>query len=115
MEDLVAVEVTTDTGDSCRFVTWGRIQDAVDPAPLEHLIMSVASNFAVTGGPKSVASLRDATGRTRSAPVYEALFSFAQQPIPFGDRYDELRRERDQQMRLGKEIYFAGPWKHNLP
>jgi len=43
------------------------------------------------------------------------LFSFAQQPIPFGDRYDELRRERDQQMRLGKEIYFAGPWKHNLP
>lgn len=110
MEDLVAVELTTVEGPVCYFVTWGRIQDATDPEPLEALIMKVAGHFALPGTPRSArlcASLQDA----REAPLfYEALVSFGQQPIPFGPGYQKWRRRTNKRMRQGKEIYAVGPF-----
>jgi hypothetical protein len=111
MEDLVAVEVTTTHGDVCYFVTWGRVQDPVDPRPLERLILSVAERFALPGPPARV-RVCDALREARDAPLfYEALFDFAQRPIPFGPAYEQWRGEMDAQMRRGKQIYFAGPWQ----
>jgi hypothetical protein len=111
MEDLVAVELTTADGHICYFITWGRIQSAVDPAPLEKLILGVASHFAIRGTPTSTRlcwSLRDA----RDAPYfYEALLHFAQRPIPFGPDYQKWRRQINLRQRKGKEIYFVGPFK----
>ena len=110
MEDLVAVEVTTNDGHTCYFITWGRIQSAVDPAPLERLIMKVASHFAIGSEPASARlcwSLSDA----RDAPYfYEALWSFSQKPIPFGPGYEKWRKRMNRRMREGREIYFVGPF-----
>ena len=109
MEDLVAVELTTTEGPVCYFVTWGRIQHAVDREPLEKLVLKVAGHFAVPGTPAS-ARLCDSLQEAREAPLfYEALFSFARQRIPFGSGYEKWRRRIDKQMPSGKEIYFAGP------
>ena len=111
MEDIVAVALTTTDGQVSYFVTWGRIQDPVDPEPLERVILDVSSRFAIQGEPLSARlcrSLRDA----RDAPYfYEALFAFAQKPIPFGPRYQKWRRSIDKAMREGKEISFVGPFK----
>jgi hypothetical protein len=111
IEDLVAIAVTTVEGPVAYFVTWGRIQDATDPEPLEALIMDVAGHFALTGTPVSATlcpSLQDA----RDAPLFcEALFRFAQQSIPFGAGYRKRRRKTDKLMRQGKEIFPVGPFE----
>jgi len=110
VEDLVAVELRTSEGASCYFITWGRIQDAVDPRPLEALIRSVASHFAIPGVPTE-ARLCNSLQEARDAPLfYEALFAFAQKPIPFGADHEKWRSQMDELMRSGKEIYFAGPF-----
>ena len=111
MDDLVAVEVTTVAGEKCYFLTWGRIQAHVDPKPLEELILSVAHHWAL---PSEAASARvcDVLAEAREAPLfYEALFTFSQKPIPFGDGYDSWRRETDERMRNFEEIFFAGPFR----
>jgi hypothetical protein len=111
MEDLVAVELTTLEGLVCYFVTWGRIQEPVDPEPLEQLIMTVAGHFALPGTPAS-AKLCESLQDAREAPFfYEALFEFAQKPIPSGSGYQKWRRRTDKLMRQGKEIYAVGPFK----
>lgn len=109
MEHLVAVELATLEGPVCYFVTWGRIQDTVDPEPLEHLIMSVPDHFALPGTPAS-ARLCDSLRDAREAPFfYEALFEFAQKRIPFGSGYEKWRLRMDKLMQQGKEIYSFGP------
>lgn len=110
MEHLVAVELTTAEGPRCYFVTWGRIQDSVDPAPLEALILDVAGHFALPGTPAST-RVCESLQEAREAPFfYEALFDFAQRPIPFGDGYEDWRRTMDELMREGQEIYAVGPF-----
>jgi hypothetical protein len=110
MEDLVAVELTTAEGPRCYFVTWGRIQDAVDPAPLEAVILDVAGHFALPGTPVST-RVCDSLQEAREAPLfYEALFTFAQNPIPFGPGYQKWRRKMDKRMRRGLEIAAVGPF-----
>jgi hypothetical protein len=111
MEDVVAIELQTAEGSVCYFVTWGRIEDSVDPGPLERLILGVADQFSVPGGPAS-ARLCETLQHARDAPLfYEALFDFAQKPIPFGSGYEKWRRRMDKRMKAGKEIYFVGPFK----
>jgi hypothetical protein len=51
MEDVVAVRVDLGTGESRYFMTWGRIQDVVDPEPLEALVMRHASGYDLGGEP----------------------------------------------------------------
>lgn len=108
MDDWVAVEVKTDSGRSAFFVTWGRIQDAVDPGPLEELTQRIATRFSIGGRPVSArvcANLREAA---RQPDFYEALLTFAQKPIPYGEGYDEWRRETADKMAEGREFYFLG-------
>ncbi len=110
MEDIIAVEVTTEDGHRAYFMTWGRIQDAVDPEPIERLMLKVADKFAL-GGVASSARLCDSLREARDAPYfYEALIAFAHQPIPFGPDYAKWRRRLQRRMRNGKDIYFMGPW-----
>jgi hypothetical protein len=108
MEDWVAVEVQVDSGQPGFFVTWGRVEDAVDPRPLEDLIVRVATRFAIGGRPVSArvcTSLQEAAAQPY---FFEALLGMAQRPIPFGDGYDSWRRERAEAMEAGREIYFLG-------
>lgn len=110
MGDLVAVELTTAEGSRCYFVTWGRIQDALDPARLEALNLGVAGHFAVPGTPIS-SRVCDSLQEAREAPLFfDTQFRFAQQPIPFGPGYQKWRRRMRKRMREGKEIYACGPF-----
>jgi hypothetical protein len=108
MEDVVAVAVEFDTGSQCFFLTWGRIQDAVDPKPLEAIVLEASRQFDLGGTPieaRICNSLQDAA----SAPnFYEALFAMSQRPIPFGNGYEEWRRRVDTEMREGKQLWFLG-------
>ena len=115
MEDIVAVELSTTEGTVCYFVTWGRIQNRIDPEPLERLILKVADHFAIPGTPES-ARLCESLQDAREAPFfYEAIFDFAQKTIPFGSGYEKWRRRMDKRMRRGQEIYCAGPFDEYKP
>jgi len=115
MEDIVAVELSTTEGTVCYFVTWGRIQNRVDPEPLERLILKVADHFAIPGTPAS-ARLCESLQDAREAPFfYEAIFDFAQKTIPFGSGYEKWRRRMDKRMRRGQEMYCAGPIDEDKP
>ena len=77
MEDMVAVEVVLEDGSSRYFMTWGRIQDVVDPEPLEQLILKHSSRVSLRGVPKS-ARVCSTLSEAQSGPYFfEALLSFA--------------------------------------
>jgi hypothetical protein len=116
VEDVIAVEVQTDDGRSCYFITWGRIQDRIDPEPVESVILAVARRFATPGKAVS-ARLCESLQEARDSPLfYEALLSFAHHPIPFGrTSYPKWRRRIDNAMRAGREIYFTGPFARSDP
>ena len=111
MEDIVAVAVTTDLGRVCYFLTWGRIQDAVDPGPVEEIVLRVAASHRTPGRPVSAEmcfSLQEAS----SAPYfYEYFLGFCQKRIPFGRSYRRWRRTMDRRMRDGHEIASVGPFE----
>ncbi len=108
---LVAVEAITDTDRRCYFLTWGRIQDTVDPRPLEELIVAIAGKFKTPGRVVNARVCAD-LGEARDAPLFfEYFFDFCQKPIPFGDDYDAWRTSTNQRMRDGYEIAAIGPFE----
>ena len=99
------------TGRSCYFLTWGRIQERVDPQPLEALIVAVAGRFKTPGRVVSARVCWD-LGEARDAPLFfEYFFDFCQKPIPFGDDHAAWRSRMDQLMRDGYEIAAIGPFE----
>ena len=104
MEDVVAVAVELDTGETRYFVTWGRVQHSVDPAPLEEIVLTRSSGFDLGGRPlraRLCLSLQEA----RDEPYFfEALVSFASKPT---DAADWLTTTNER-MRNGKELYYLG-------
>jgi hypothetical protein len=111
MDDVVAVEVELAAGELRYFITWGRIQDEVDPEPLAALVLEQSRQVGL-GNPAQRArvcqSLREAAD-SRSAPYfYECLLAFVRQPIPFGPDYQKWRADRAAAMAMGKEIAYCG-------
>jgi len=110
MEDLIAFRVVNGKGRSYFFITWGRVFDSVDPSSLFKMVRPHVTMFHGIDRVRSIhlcQTLREASG----APLfYEALFDFAQRPIPFGvktyPRWCAKVRRRIQQ---GKDIYWLGP------
>jgi len=108
MEEVVAVEVVLEDGSSRYFMTWGRIQDVVDPEPLEQLILKHSSRVSLRGVPKS-ARVCSTLSEAQSGPYFfEALLSFAWQPIPFDERHEPWREERQRRMENDQDIYYLG-------
>jgi hypothetical protein len=109
MEDIVAVSVELEDGSERFFLTWGRIQDSVDPSKIEALILRVSEQFALGGQPKRsrlCPSLQDAC---REPYFYESFFGMAQTRIPFGEStYSPWRAENDEQMQKGNQIWYLG-------
>jgi hypothetical protein len=111
MEDVTAVEVRLKDGSSRFFVTWGRIQDPVDPAPVCDLVMRHVSEAMLGGEPLAADvchTLRVAAESSEAPYFFDALVAFSRQKIPFGDRYEEWRREKAEAMARGKELYYCG-------
>jgi hypothetical protein len=108
MEDIVAVRVELETGESRYFLTWGRIQDRVDSEILESLVLEYSRRCSLGAAPLR-AQLCDSLQEASNEPYfYEGLFSFCSSPIPLDERYKNWRKERDLRMKEGKEIYFLG-------
>ena len=95
MEDIVAVEVRLAGGQRRYFLTWGRIQDAVDPRPLAEIVLRNASAFSLDGDPVSARVLWDVSPAMTAPYFGEAFFAMCQRPIPFGqDTSDGGRASR---------------------
>jgi hypothetical protein len=107
MENIVAVAVELENGDLRYFLTWGRIQDPVDPKPLEALILDQCHKFALDGRAKSARLCRSLQEAASEPGFYECFFDMCQEKIPFGeDTYPEWRVGMDRQMQSGKQIYY---------
>jgi hypothetical protein len=110
VDDIVAVRVRLDSGDSRYFVTWGRAFDAVDPTKLQEVVLRYAGSCALGGEPVSAEvcwSLRDARDETY---FYEAVADFAAQLAsrPADSGWRGWLDERATEMENGREIYYLG-------
>jgi hypothetical protein len=111
MEDVIAVEVGLADGQSRYFLTWGRIQQKVDPGPVAALVLAFARHVSLGGEPVSARvchSLREAAESSDAPYFYECLLGFSRKPIPFGDGYQAWRAAMDEAMRSGDEIAYCG-------
>jgi hypothetical protein len=107
VEDVVAVRVTLDSGVHRYFLTWGRIQDRVDPGQIEAIVLENATRYSLGGVPVSatLCLLREAS---HEPYFFEGLWSFANDGVPFGRGYNRWRRRIDKEMRNGSHLYFLG-------
>lgn len=108
VDQWVAVQVRTHNRKSRYFLTWGRIQDSDDPGPLEELAVRAAAHFAIGGEPASARVCGNLQEASNEPFFYEALLTFARQPIPQGTAYETWRQERAEAMAAGREFYFLG-------
>ncbi len=75
---------------------------------MEELILERRAGFSlgdIAVSAEVCGSLQDAS---REPYFFEALFSFSQRKIPYGDDYEKWRHETDEEMRRGKQLYFLG-------
>lgn len=109
MEDIVAVAVELENGAQRYFLTWGRIQDPIDPRSLTDLVLSLSHRFAL-GGTAVKARLCGTLQEACKAPYfYECYFTMCQRRIPFGKyTYPHWRRTMNTKMHEGKEVSFLG-------
>lgn len=111
MEDIVAVEVRLQTGENRYFLTWGRIQDTVDPGPLAAVVLDQCRGFDLGGVPASARVRWSLHPASHEPYFYECFLSMCQRSIPFGPRYQAWRRATDKAMREGRELYYLGYWR----
>jgi len=77
---MVAVSVGLSDGGRRYFVTWGRIQDVVDPAPLEELVLRHSRAFSLGGEPvmaRVCEALREAAMSDSAPYFFECFRTFA--------------------------------------
>jgi hypothetical protein len=109
MDDVIAVEIRLADGAPRFFVTWGRIQDAVDTEPVCALVMRHAASCSLGGDPVSARvcfSLREAADSDFAPYFYECLLNFSRSPRPTD--YEKWRQQRAEAMDSGKEIAYCG-------
>ena len=108
MEDVVAARVQLADGSTRYFVTWGRIQDPVDPTGLEEVLWAALSGFELGGVPESVQLCRSLQEAADAEFFYEALVAIARQPIPYGPGYGAWAEEKRREMLSGRDFWYAG-------
>lgn len=110
MEDVVAVEVVTTIGGPYYFVTFGRVQDLVDPTELEAIVLAHATGFAIRGE-ATAARVCGSLQEAREAPYFfEALIDFgaALATARSDPDVDRWRAATDAEMRAGRHLYYLG-------
>jgi hypothetical protein len=111
MENLIALRVQFADGSERYFLTWGRIQDPVDPRPVERVVRRcldrrIQPGQAPVGSIVICDSLAEASASTY---FYEGLFTFATRGIAFGEDYQEWVAQMRARMEEGKDIFDCGP------
>ena len=108
VEEVVAVELTTASGDVRFVVTWGRIQHRTEPAQLEAIVLAHADQFGVAATAARVCrSLQEA----RDAPYFfEALVHFSAEIASRSarDEFGEWEHRTASEMREGRHLYYLG-------
>jgi hypothetical protein len=108
VEDIVAVEVRLADGQRRHFLTWGRVQDTVDPKPLAEVVLRNAHRFSLGGDPASARVLRDLRPAA-SAPYFsECFFQMCQRPIPYGPEYERWRERVAAEQEEGNALWYLG-------
>jgi hypothetical protein len=110
VHDIVAIEVTLSSGERRYFLTWGRIQDPVDPAPVAALVLRKASGFAMDGEPRSARVLWSLHPAATSPAFWECFFDMCQRQIPFGPEHPNWREKIAAEQEQGKQIWYLGHW-----
>jgi hypothetical protein len=108
MEDVVAIKANTREGQTHYWMTWGRVFGAVDSA---ELIAAVRPHLSRTLRQSEVAQVGIcATLQEASAEpyFYEGLLWISQTRIPFGEGYEEWRREKRERIAAGKDLFYLG-------
>jgi hypothetical protein len=108
VEDIVAVEVRLADGQHRHFLTWGRVQDAVDPKPLAEVVLRNAQRFSLGGEPISARVLPDLRPAASAPYFLECFFQMCQRPIPYGPDYDSWRERVAAEQEEGKALWFLG-------
>jgi hypothetical protein len=108
VEDIVAVEVRLADGQRRYFLTWGRIQDPVDPRPLAEVVLRNLTAFALDGEPVSARVLRDLRAAASAPHFGECFFQMCQRPIPFGSGYEQWRKQVATEQEQGKALWYLG-------
>jgi hypothetical protein len=109
MEGIVAVELVTPSGVHHYIVTFGRIQDPVDPAPLGQLVRQHASKFGL-GDATSVRVCGSLQEARRAPYFYEALIRFGAE-MAASRRTDDHAgwvATIDHKMRDGQLLHYLG-------
>src|SRR4029077_6228685 len=107
VDDVIAVEVRLADGAVRYFLTWGRIQHAVDPGPVCDLVLQASASFSIGAKPvtaRMCTTLREAAQSPDAPYFYECFLAFCRPPIPPDEDYEAWRAATDLAMRAGKEI-----------
>ena len=107
MHDIVAVSLELENKQKRYCLTWGRIQDAVQPEQLESIVLAQSKHFDLGGSiavsAKICTSLKEASSEIM---FYEHYFDMCQTHIPYGEGYEQWRVDMNKKMNQGKELYF---------
>lgn len=109
VEDVVAVELIARSGVKHHVITFGRIQDPVDPEALVEIVIGRASMFGL--GDAVSARVCGSLQEAKEAPYFfEALIDFGARLARAALEVDwELwRATTDREMRDGRHLYYLG-------
>ncbi len=108
MEDVVAVRLKLDSGESVYLMTWGRIPEAIDDVHLLQMARRSAKQFNL-GGKLVEVMLADTLQEASGQPYfYEAFFALLQRRATYGTDVAAWRSEALERMRAGKDFHFLG-------
>jgi hypothetical protein len=111
VDDVIAVAVRLDDGRERYFLTWGRIQDKIDPGPVCDLVLRSSRSCSLGGAPVSArlcATLREAADSPDAPYFYECFFQFASQPPPSEEDYPAWKARIAERMEAGRDISYCG-------
>ena len=111
MDHVIAVRLRMKDGSNRYFVTLGRIQDAVDGAPVAALVLEHSRRYDLQGTAVSAEvceMLRQASDSAEAPYFYESLLAVSRQCIPFGDGYRKWRKRMAKEMAEGKHVSYCG-------
>jgi hypothetical protein len=108
VEDIVAIRVKLEAGPDRFFLTYGRIFGAVDATGTLQVVARNLHAFALGGQPVRVELCHTLQEAKDQPYFFEAIAEFAQQPIPYGAKYEVWRRRIAREMVNGKHLYYLG-------
>lgn len=108
MEDVVGIKAKDRSGNIVAFMTWGRLFDPVEDDGLLKAVENQSGSFA--GGPMIDFSIcRSLLDVADHQYFFEGLLHFAWRPIPFGEGYEQWRKQKRIELKeSGKDLFFLG-------